>query len=401
MKHIKDPIHGYIDIPEEELSLINSSEFQRLRQIKQLGLSDTVYPSATHTRFTHSIGVMHVAGQLAESIGADDDIIRLNKIAGLLHDTGHLPFSHTLESILNEREGLTHEDISCDYVDTLATKESTTFPVEPDYVKSLIKGESHLINTISGDIDADRIDYLLRDSYHTGIDFGNFEYDTLLKFAKLINGTVGFDHKSLQSVESLLDARMKMNYSVYSHDTVSIIETMLKRSVEYYLDNTDTTILDLVGKTDWELHSDITNSNVSNSKELFNRIQNRNLYKTCFLAPLQDASEDKIKHISQFLDNVKEHEKNIAEIADIDRKYVFMNPPKFKSNEKINIPINTPLREIKSLEDISSKPNALRESSMHHENINIFCPPEYMSEVYFATKTYFETIDEINILNYV
>ncbi len=396
MKHIKDPIHGYIDLPEEELSIINMPEFQRLRRIKQLGLSSTVYPSATHTRFSHSLGVMYLAGELAKSLDLSQEIVRTNQIAGLLHDIGHLPFSHTIEHLLEQKEGLSHEDISCNYIDELERNKDVTFPVNTDNVKSLIRGEKEIVNTVSNDIDADRLDYLLRDSYHTGINFGKIESDTLMKFSLLIDGVLGFDHKSLKSVERLLDARMQMNYSVYAHDAVSITETMLTRAVEFYLDNTDVKILDLVGKDDLELAYELKNTKVESSRELFRKIQNRNLYKTSYLAPLQNITSNEIKQISNFFTPVHIHEQRIAEIANLERKYVLIDAPNYHGDELFDIPIKTPLGEITSLENISPKPNALRESSKIHENLHIFTPEKYVDKVYDASKQYIETIDEFN-----
>jgi HD superfamily phosphohydrolase len=399
MKHVKDPIHGYIDIPSEELSIINTPEFQRLRRIKQLGLSDTVYPSATHTRFSHSLGVMYLAGELAKSVDVSEYTIRANKVAGLLHDIGHLPFSHTIEHLLEERTGMTHEDISCNYIDDLKRRDNVTFPVDTTDIKSIINGENNIVNTVSSDIDADRLDYLVRDSYHTGINFGKIESDTLMKFAQLIDGLVGFDHKSLKSVERLLDARMQMNYSVYSHDTVAITETMLTRSVEQYLDNTSVTILDLIGKDDSELGYELKRTDVNPAKELFLNIQNRNLYKTSFLAPLQNVTSEKVKYISEFFSQPQIHEERIAEIAGLDKTKVLIDPPNYTENEEFNIPIRTSLGTIECLEDISPKPNALRESSKIHENLHVFCPEEHIETVHMATKDYIGTIDKINDLN--
>lgn len=399
MKHIKDPLYGYIDIPSEELSIINTPEFQRLRRIKQLGLSDVVYPSATHTRFSHSLGVMYLAEQLAKSVDVSEYTIRANKIAGLIHDIGHLPFSHTLENLLENEKGISHEDISCNYIDKLENRDGVKFPVDINDVKDIIHGKNKMINTVSSDIDADRLDYLVRDSYYTGVNLGNIESDTLIKFSQIIDGMVGFDHKSLKSVERLLDARMQMNYSVYAHNAVSITETMLERSVEQYLDNTNTSILDLVGKDDSELSYELKKTNVDSARELFVNIQNRNLYKTSFLAPLQNTSIEQIKYISEFFERPQVHEKRIAEMAGLDETEVLINPPNYTDDEKFNIPIYTPLGEIKYLEDISPKPDALRKSSRIHENLHVFCPEEYTDLVHNTTKEYIETIDEITKLN--
>jgi HD superfamily phosphohydrolases len=312
---------------------------------------------------------MYLAGELAKSVDVSEYTIRANKVAGLLHDIGHLPFSHTIEHLLEERTGMTHEDISCNYIDDLKRRDNVTFPVDTTDIKSIINGENNIVNTVSSDIDADRLDYLVRDSYHTGINFGKIESDTLMKFAQLIDGLVGFDHKSLKSVERLLDARMQMNYSVYSHDTVAITETMLTRSVEQYLDNTSVTILDLIGKDDSELGYELKRTDVNPAKELFLNIQNRNLYKTSFLAPLQNVTSEKVKYISEFFSQPQIHEERIAEIAGLDKTKVLIDLPNYTENEEFNIPIRTSLGTIECLEDISPKPNALRESSKNSRKL--------------------------------
>lgn len=397
MKHIKDPIHGYIDVPEEELSIINTPEFQRLRRIKQLGLSDTVYPSATHTRFTHSLGVMYLSTQMCESLGVSSNIKKINQIAGLLHDIGHLPFSHTLEKILNDRTGLTHEDISCEYIDKLEKRDSVTFPVEPSSVKSVIKSETNVINTIANDIDADRLDYLVRDSYYTGINFGKIELDTLLKFAQIIDGKIGFDYKSLNSVERVLDARMQMNYSVYAHDTVIITESMLRRAVEKYLDSTNTAILDLVGKDDSELQYDLLNSDVQESIDLFNAIQNRNLYKVCYNEPLREITKEDMESISSVFSEPQIHEKRIADMCGLSSTEVIISPPKPPSEDELDIPIEVSKRKVVPISEISSKPDSLRESSMLQENLLVFSPEPHREIVSEAASTYIHTLDNVSM----
>lgn len=397
MKHIKDPIHGYIDIPEEELSIINTPEFQRLRRIKQLGLSDTVYPSATHTRFTHSLGVMYLATKMCESINVSEETKKANQIAGLVHDIGHLPYSHTLESILNDRTGLTHEDISCDYVDKFDNKDSVNLPAEPELIKSIIRGESETVNVVANDIDADRLDYLIRDSYYTGINFGNIELDTLLKFAKILNKRIGFDYKSLNSVERVLDARMQMNYSVYSHDTVIITESMLRKAVKEYIDNTSVSILDLVGKDDSELKFDLLHSDVDTAINLFKSIQNRNLYKVCYRKSVRNISSNNIEQIERIFNKPREHEKIIADMCDIHETEVIIHPPKVKDKNSTDIPMKISDNQVVPLHEISAKPDSLHQSSKIQENLLIFAPKEHQNKVHNASKEYIQSLDALSI----
>lgn len=398
MKTIKDPLHGYIDIPEEELSILNTPEFQRLRRINQLGLSETVYPSATHTRFSHSLGVMYLAGELSKSLNLSDEEIKINKIAGLVHDLGHLPFSHTLESLLIERANKTHEDISCEYIDKFKKDYKLDISVDTNKVKSLIRGNHPIVNTVANDIDADRLDYLVRDSYNTGINFGKIESESLIKFITLINGKIGFDYKALKSVERLLDARMQMNYSVYQHNTVEITETMLKRAVELYLDSSEMTIESLIGLDDYELSYILSNADNYMVKKLFNNIQNRNLYKTAFISDLHNNSYEEMNLIQEYFDEPHIHEKNIADIAGISKNKVFLNAPTISNKKSIEIPIKKSSNEIYMLEDISPKPKALRKSSLIHENFHVFAPENCVNKVNDATINYIKTIDELDDL---
>ena len=161
---IKDPIHGYIKLNDDEKKLLDSPQVQRLRRIRQLGLSSQVYPGATHTRFQHSLGVMSLAGRFADSLNLDEDKKQEIRTAGLLHDTGHGPFSHASENVAEKRD-IDHEDISCNVVDQLSGKINS----DTDRVKKIIKGELEIGQTVAGDIDADRIDYLMRDAHNSGL----------------------------------------------------------------------------------------------------------------------------------------------------------------------------------------------------------------------------------------
>lgn len=392
MKYIKDPIHGYIDIPEDELSIINTKKFQRLRRINQLGLSSTVYPSATHTRFSHSIGVMELSREISESVGLSDQEVKTNQVAGLVHDLGHLPFSHTLEDLFEEKTGLSHEDISCNFLDDIATQNNFSFSVED--VKSIIKGEYDGINIVSNEIDADRLDYLVRDSYYTGIELGNIERDTLIKFCENIDNSLGFDYKSLRSVEQLLDARMQMDQSVYSHDTVNITETMLERSVEKHFNQTDDNIRSIIGMEDRELIDLLLNSNSKAARLLFEGVHYRNLYKTSYYNQLKNVSSSEILSIKDKFNDPTECESEIARMAGINDYEVLISPPRYKKISEFDTKIRTPNGDIDSIENVSPKPQALRRGQLINSNLHIFTKPEYTEEVNKASKEY---LDSINI----
>lgn len=377
MKHIKDAVHGYIDVPEEELSIINTGLFQRLREIEQLGTSSTVYPSATHTRFSHSIGTMYLARQLSDSVNLPEKQARENQIAGLLHDVGHLPFSHTLESRFYEETGKTHEDISCKYIDRLYEADEVLFPVDKQNVKDIVKGQYYGTNLISNEIDCDRLDYLLRDSYNTGIRLGEIEHETLIKFSKTIDGKLGFNHKSLRSVERLLDARMQMKYSVYSHDTVNIAERMLNKSVEMHAENTDFSYKDIIGLEDCELSRMLLSSEVEGTRILFKKIKERDLHKTAYFNPLTRLDSHQIVEMSEQFTDRKQEEKKIADLLNIEPYQILISPPKHSKTQEFQTPIEMPSGRVESLESISSKPKSLREKEIMNENFHIFVASEY------------------------
>lgn len=396
MKHIKDPVYGYIDVPDEELTIINHKIFQRLRRIKQLGLSSTVYPSATHSRFAHSLGVMKLSEDISKSIGLNDEEIRLNAIAGLLHDLGHLPYSHTLENLLERKTGMSHEDISCQFIDVLLNDDAVNFPVNAEKVKNIIRGEYDGTNIVSNEIDADRIDYLIRDSHHTGIKLGDIEKDTLIKFSKEINGRLGFNHKSLGSVENLLDSRMQMDRSVYSHNTVNITETMLERSVENHIDTEEEDMESLLGLYDYQLSDILINSNNKAAYELFNGIQNRNLYKTAYFDQLNSVDEDDMLEIINTFSDVTKHESNIADIAGLEDYKVLISLPKYKHINEFKSPIETASGQIKKLEDVSPKPNSLRKSQLINANFHVFTKEEHKELVNKSATEYLNSFDCID-----
>ncbi|HDM23842.1 phosphohydrolase [archaeon] len=235
---IKDPVHGYIPISDCERDIIDTLPVQRLRFIKQLAGAEYTYPGADHSRFCHSVGVMHLAGKFAErlySLGEiEEDFIQMLRLAGLLHDVGHGPFSHNYEELLYEKRKLTHEDIGQRVVakSEIADKLSD-HGFNPREISTLAVGRNKKLPTyvnqvIAGIFDADKIDYLLRDSYFTGVEYGR-QVDAY----RIINSTVVVDthlavkQAALPSIESFFIARYEMFKAVYYHRSVRSAEILL------------------------------------------------------------------------------------------------------------------------------------------------------------------------------
>jgi uncharacterized protein len=285
---VRDPVHTFIEFGGVERKVIDSPQFQRLRHIHQLALSGQVYPGASHKRFEHSLGVMHLASKIFDVVTREDklsDSVRdvvpnrtsseygywrtVLRVAALCHDIGHLPFSHAAEKELLP-EGWDHERVTLELVKSDAMAQlwsSVKPPPAPEDVVKLALGpgkvesldlklsfspwEAILAEMITGDaLGADRIDYLLRDSLHTGVAYGRFDHNRLIQTMRILppppeqdagDGTdvgepqLGIERGGLESVEALLLARYFMFAQVYYHPTRLIYDEHLKDFLSEWL----------------------------------------------------------------------------------------------------------------------------------------------------------------------
>jgi len=227
MKFIKDPVHGYVEVEAELLPLLDSPPVQRLRHVKQLGFSYLVYPGANHTRFEHSLGTMHLATILARHLALDPADVLLIGAAGLLHDIGHGPFSHTSEAFLSEFAGHDHHQVDHLLGEPALASAIEEADLDPAAISALIRGEHPLADLIHGDLDADRMDYLLRDAHYTGVPYGTVDAQRLIQSSILHEGGLGIGESGVQAAESLLIARTLMRPAVYFHHTSRIATSML------------------------------------------------------------------------------------------------------------------------------------------------------------------------------
>jgi hypothetical protein len=237
---ITDPIHRSIRFTAAERDIIDSPVFQRLRRIRQLAGAHLVYPSAQHSRFEHSLGAMHVAGLAGESLLAkghidNADIVQELRLAALLHDIGHGPFSHLFEEVLETKTSTSHEEIGrriiakSEISDALAKNGYST-----DHVAKLSFGQSRtgfLNEIISGGLSADIMDYLPRDAYFTGAEYGKVDYNRLVSSFEVARGRLAISRSALNSMESMLISRYEMFKAVYFHKTVRSAEVMLLQSM--------------------------------------------------------------------------------------------------------------------------------------------------------------------------
>ena len=336
---ITDPIHKYIPITDLEKKIIDTEFFQRLRKIRQLAGAHLVYPSAQHTRFEHSIGAMHLAGLAAESllnkgyITCKEDVESL-RIAALLHDIGHGPFSHLFEEVLREKESnkINHEIIGKRIIkETIIIDILEKYGYDGDYVCKLSFGESQKMfydEIIAGSLSVDIMDYLPRDSFFTGAEYGKVDYHRLISSLEVLsNGHLGIDKSAINSLESMLISRYQMFKAVYFHKTVRAGEVMLLHSlisadnqlnfsnfaVEEYLDYTDDKTIDIIcSLKENKFASDLALD-----------YKKRNLFKCVYEKFLQNKHNafDKGlagKYIRDFLRGIKEY-------LDIDESLIFID----------------------------------------------------------------------------
>lgn len=229
-KIFNDPVYGFVTVPSDlAFQLINHPWFQRLRRIRQLGLTNLVYPGALHTRFHHAMGAMHLMGEAIEVLRSKGVTISREEAEGvtvaiLLHDIGHGPFSHALETTIVHK--VTHESLSEIFMDRLNTEFKGKLSLAIQIFRNSYK-KTFLHQLVSSQLDMDRLDYLLRDSFFTGVSEGIVSSDRIVKMLNVVNDQLVVEDKGIYSIEKFIVARRLMYWQVYLHKTVLGAEHLL------------------------------------------------------------------------------------------------------------------------------------------------------------------------------
>jgi len=363
---VKDPVHNYIKLFEHEKCIVDTPPFQRLRRILQLPTSQFVYPSATHTRFSHSLGTMHVAGVYAENLYSElperserDRLVALARLLGLLHDIGHGPFSHTFEDHVLVRFGVNHEVMGSKLIrEHPELVKCLEDHVEKEYnvtVEQLAKAvetpileqwplrskvgdysELTLYYIIKGPYSADIVDYLLRDSYHTGANYGlGLDWARLAYHSRVVGDSIALEYKARDVLDHLLLARLYMFKTVYYHKTSrafdKLIGTMLQKSIDVL------GVPEAIERA--ELYAELDESYVLGNPEVRKLEEARYLlrrevpYKLVYevIQPLERVSATLIKIGRSFIENVISSV--FSEISGIkDPNVVFVDSPRLPTN---------------------------------------------------------------------
>jgi len=238
---IKDPLYGYIRLKESEKNIVDTKAVQRLRRIKQLSGAEYVYPAANHTRFEHSLGAFHLAGTLASSLPVKlkpEDVTKL-KIAALLHDVGHAPFSHLLEPTMRQVLGKTHEDLGTWIVmrsslsDTLRKEGMDPNEMGKLAIGKLADNERRFMNQIiRSSVDVDKMDFVVRDSYHTGAGYGMVDIFRLIYTMDVLDGDLAVNSTAIPTLETFLLGRLESFRAIYFHRASRAAQIMIQKALE-------------------------------------------------------------------------------------------------------------------------------------------------------------------------
>jgi uncharacterized protein len=246
---VRDPVHGMITLTAQEWRAVDSACFQRLRGIRQLARTDLLYPGAVHTRFEHSIGVCHVARRIARAanVRLDDDQTHVVGLAALLHDLGHGPFSHVSEHVIDARAGRkgTHEEISVAFMRLDTPLRTAIGGDDADAAADIVAKAGNrtvLQYIVTGPTDADKLDYLLRDSRYAGVSYGHYDLERIIDTVTVINPGVldeqlGFEADGVEALELFLLARHHMHRQVYGHKTRIATDIMVRRALHAGIDD--------------------------------------------------------------------------------------------------------------------------------------------------------------------
>jgi HD superfamily phosphohydrolase len=292
---IKDPVHGYVYITQKEKTVIDSYPVQRLHRLRQLAGAEYVYPGANHTRFEHSVGVMHLAGQVVGNPNLSEHVneeqAEMVRIAALLHDVGHGPFSHVFEYLLTRDLDKTHEDLTTWLINKSELNEIVSKAgYNPQEVGKLAVGKlrkpkkAFLDQIISSAMDVDKMDFIVRDTHHTGAEYGYIDIFRLIHTLDVVEENLAVEAGALSALESLLIARIESFRSIYFHRVGRAAQIMLAtamdkaneelgltrfRTPEQYLAMDDYTVYTML-------------KNCSKSKGIMKDLENRRMLKCAY-----------------------------------------------------------------------------------------------------------------------
>jgi HD superfamily phosphohydrolase len=382
MSPIRDPIHGYIEIAPYIEKLLDTRIVQRLRNVKQLGWTNLVYPGANHTRFEHSLGTYYLASRLGSELSEEER--REIEIAALLHDIGHGPYSHDSEDIIEEYTRRRHDDV----LFLLESEEIALildeYGIKPSAISSHIQGKTKIGQIVAGSLDVDRMDYLIRDSYYTGVAYGIVDYEHLLRNIRFYDNNIVLYYRGLKSAESLLMSRFLMYPSVYDHHVGRIAGSMFVHGLDAAINGGDTNAFELQLMDDYELNDRMRHFN-QYSADMIGRLNSRNLFKRAIYVGFDSVD----KSIVRYTKIHKEIEREIARMAGIENGYVLVDIPKIPEFRERNATVLMENDQLKYMDDVSNLVKIMEESYSSDWRMGVYTLPEHREKVGRIAREYF------------
>jgi hypothetical protein len=384
-KRIRDPIHGYVPLEPEVLAVLDTPEVQRLRHVRQLGTASLVYPGANHTRFEHSLGACHLGGEAARRLGLPEQDARDLRLALLLHDVGHGPFSHLCEPALRRALGVGHKDLGIRLVEGALRPVLEGVGADAERVAALIDGRGELGALVSGDLDLDRMDYLVRDAHYTGVQVG-VDLDRLLaglarrspgqalREDARHRGAVVLRDDALHAAEMLLVARFLMYSSVYYHRAARIAERMVLRGIELCMAAGEFTGQELARLDDAGLLQRLRTSRTFASS-LAAMLDRRALLKCAAERTMAQAGK-----LGEALreDPAREAlEAELAQAAGCDARLVIADLPELPVLREVRAPVLGQDGSLRPLSERSSLVAGLHAAQRDHWRLRVFGPAEH------------------------
>ena len=371
---VRDPIHNYIVLDEMAVKLVDTPRLQRLRRIHQLGTGNLVYPGANHTRFEHSLGAYHLAGLAARALSLAEPDTRAVQAAALLHDVGHGPFSHTSDPLYAKYLGRSHEEVSIDALQKGALAEILrAHGVEPARVAALIRGEDPMAGVVSGAIDVDRMDYLVRDSHYTGVHIG-VDLQRLIGAFVMTPEGLAIRDGALAAAEMLLVTRLQMYASVYFHRTLRVAERMIERAFSFALDAGEIRpeqlpLMDDVAATMLLRHSK------TDSWRWMLAVDQRKLFKIALEEPMTDYREDAVTRLASDPAQQASLEASIASSLGLAATDVMLDVPSPPALPEVNARVVGADGVVRDIAQVSSLTRSLPAAQRDHWRLRVIVPP--------------------------
>ena len=375
MHPIKDSVHDYITLDAVAADLLDTPTVQRLRHIKQLSTVRLVFPSANHTRLEHSLGVYHLADTALSHLDVDADRAAHVRAAALLHDVGHGPYGHQTETLIQRRTGLDHDEVAWLLTDgdRPVCRVLERHDLDPARVAAYVAGEGTLGQLVSGELDVDRMDYLVRDAHHTGVPYGSIDHERLVRQLHVENGSLVLGEGNVATAESMLLARSLMNATVYRHHVSRVAGAMVERASERYLDRTDTGVEAFRRMADHDLLVGL----VETVPEFGRRIEHRKLYKRAVWARLGAVPPGTVEvgHEGE-----RQAEREISDRAGVETHEVVVDVPPRPALKESATEVVVDGR-VQRLEDASELVASIRDAERARWRLGVYCPAEHVDAV--------------------